>query len=87
MIRQVLDHSHDGVDIAGSINVAVAANLDEQGSSHASATSTQRIVQRSGQQQQTSSERSGSASGRAAHRLPDIPAGRSRADVINQEAQ
>jgi hypothetical protein len=49
IIRRRIRKSSDGVDFAGDINAAIAANVGERGTStHAQSSSSQRIVQRSG---------------------------------------
>jgi hypothetical protein len=46
--RRIRKHS-DGVDFAGDVNAAIAANVGERGgATHVSSSSSQRIVQRSG---------------------------------------
>jgi hypothetical protein len=46
VIRRNLRHSDKGVSIAGDINAVIAANVNEPGSSHVSASSTQRSDER-----------------------------------------
>lgn len=41
-------HSEDGVNVVGSINAAVAADVNEPGPSRTKVSSRQRIVQRNG---------------------------------------
>ena len=49
IIRRRIRKSSDGVNFAGDINAAIAANVGERGTStHAHTSSSQRIVQRSG---------------------------------------
>ena len=49
VVRKRLEGKGDGVDIAGALNVAVAANVNEKGSSRSSISTRQRIVQRGGE--------------------------------------
>ena len=48
-VTRKVQHSEDGVNVAGTVNAAVAANVNEPGSSHTKVSSRQRIVQRNGE--------------------------------------
>ena len=49
LIQERIRHSADGVNVAGDVNAAIAANVNEPGgSTHVS--SKQTVVQRSGQE-------------------------------------
>jgi hypothetical protein len=54
IIRRRIRNRSDGVDFAGDVNAAIAANVGERGgATHVSSSSSQRIVQRSGQTQRS----------------------------------
>jgi hypothetical protein len=48
VIRKRIEHSKDGVNVAGAIDAAIAVNVNESGTSHSSVHSDTPIVQRSG---------------------------------------
>lgn len=48
VIRKPLGSDEDGLRVAGAVNAAVAANVNEPGSQAVSSSSRQRIVQSSG---------------------------------------
>jgi hypothetical protein len=51
VIRRRIRKRSDGVDLVGDVNAAVAANVGERGGGTTHASSSQRIVQRSGRTQ------------------------------------
>jgi hypothetical protein len=59
IIRKRLDHSQDGVNVAGGIDAVVSANVNEPGKSRTSVRSRQTIVQRSGRTDQKSQDEGG----------------------------
>ncbi len=48
IIQKRIRHDSDGVNVAGDVNAAIAANVNEPGPSHTHVSSRQRVVQRSG---------------------------------------
>jgi hypothetical protein len=54
VIRRRIRRHSEGVDFAGDVNAAIAANVGERGgATHVSSSSSQRIVQRSGRKQRS----------------------------------
>jgi hypothetical protein len=53
VIRKRLDHSQDGVNVAGGIDAVISANVNEPGKTHTSVKSRQTIVQRGGRTERT----------------------------------
>jgi hypothetical protein len=52
VINKKIDHQSDGLNVAGSINGAISANVNEPGSStHVRTRSSNRIIQRGGKTQ------------------------------------
>ena len=51
IIRKRIRRSGDGSNLAGDVNAAVSANINERGSSKTRVSSRQRIVQRSGKRE------------------------------------
>ena len=56
VIQKTIRHRDGGTDVAGNINAAVAANVNEPGRSHTHVSSKQRIVQRGGRTEVFESE-------------------------------
>lgn len=48
LIQKRLRHEGSGVNLAGDVNAAVSANVNEPGPSHTHVSSRQRVIQRSG---------------------------------------
>ena len=46
IIQRQIRHDRDGVQVAGDVNAAISANVNEPGHSHTHVSSRQRIVQR-----------------------------------------
>jgi hypothetical protein len=65
IIRRRIRKESEGVNFAGDVNAAIAANVGERGgTTHVSSSSSQRIVQRSGRRETRRTSHSNQPNGR-----------------------
>ena len=57
VIRKRLDRSEDGISVAGELNAAISANVNEPGVTKTDVRSTSKVVQRTDNRQTTKEEK------------------------------